>query len=114
MSGTTNIRELPSRLSGAHPRLSLLHDPVVLCHARLGLSTPSSRNQLLSGEPGQAIPSGPMATWMACQISSHGVHVALTSLRTGVDKHRNFTHIDWQPNHAATADIAEVLGRALQ
>ena len=45
---------------------------------------------------------------------SWDVHVALTSARTGVDKHGNFTHIDWQPNHAATADIAEVLGRALQ
>jgi len=33
---------------------------------------------------------------------------------TGVDRHHNFTHIDWQPNHAATADIAGVLGRALQ
>ena len=45
---------------------------------------------------------------------SWDVHVALTSLRTGVDKDHNFTHIDWQPNHAATADIAGVLGRALQ
>jgi len=45
---------------------------------------------------------------------SWDVHVAPTSLRTGVDKHHNFTHIDWQPNHAATADIAQVLGRALQ
>ncbi len=45
---------------------------------------------------------------------SWDVHVALTSLRTGVDKHHNFTHIDWQPNHAATADIAGVLGRAPQ
>jgi hypothetical protein len=40
------------------------------------------------------------------------VHVA--SLRTGVDKHHHFTHIDWQSNHAATADIVGVLGRALQ
>jgi len=24
------------------------------------------------------------------------------------------TRLDWQPNHAATADIAQVLGRALQ
>jgi hypothetical protein len=46
--------------------------------------------------------------------TSWDVHVALTSLRTGVDKHHYFTHIDWQPNHAATADIAGVLGRALQ
>jgi hypothetical protein len=45
---------------------------------------------------------------------SSDVHVALTSLRTGVDRHHNFTHIDWQPNHAATADIAGVRGRALQ
>ena len=45
---------------------------------------------------------------------SWDVHVAPRSLRTGVDEHHNFTHIDWQPNHAATADIAQVLGRALQ
>jgi hypothetical protein len=45
---------------------------------------------------------------------SWDVHVALTSLRTGVDKHHYFTHIDWQPNHAATADIVGVLGRAPQ
>jgi len=45
---------------------------------------------------------------------SSDVHVALRSLRTGIDKHHDFTHIDWQPNHAATADIVEVLGRALQ
>jgi hypothetical protein len=45
---------------------------------------------------------------------SWDLHVALTSLRTGVDKHRNFTRTDWQPNHAATADTAEVPGRALQ
>jgi hypothetical protein len=45
---------------------------------------------------------------------SWDVYVALTSRRTGVDKHNNFTHIDWQPNHAATADIAAVPGRALQ
>lgn len=45
---------------------------------------------------------------------SWDVHVALPSLRTGVDKHRYFTHIDWQPNHATTADIVGVLGRALQ
>jgi hypothetical protein len=45
---------------------------------------------------------------------SSDVHVALTSLRTGVDKHHYFTHIDWQPNHAATADIVGVLGRAPQ
>jgi hypothetical protein len=45
---------------------------------------------------------------------SWDVHVSPRSLRTGVDKHHNFTHIDWQPNHAATADIAQVLGRALQ
>ena len=45
---------------------------------------------------------------------SSDVHVALTSLRTGVDKHHYFTHIDWQSNHAATADIVGVLGRALQ
>jgi hypothetical protein len=45
---------------------------------------------------------------------SWDVHVALTSLRTGVDKHHYFTHIDRQSNYAATADIVEVLGRALQ
>jgi hypothetical protein len=45
---------------------------------------------------------------------SWDVHVGLTSLRTGVDKHHKFTDIDWQPDHAATADIAEVLGRPLQ
>jgi hypothetical protein len=45
---------------------------------------------------------------------SSDVHVALTSLRTGVDEHHNFTHIDWQPNHAAAADIFGVLDRALQ
>jgi NAD(P)-dependent dehydrogenase (short-subunit alcohol dehydrogenase family) len=45
---------------------------------------------------------------------SSDVHVALTSLCTGVDKHHYFTHIDWQSNHAATADIVGVLGRALQ
>jgi hypothetical protein len=44
---------------------------------------------------------------------SSDVHVALASLRK-VDKHHYFTHIDWQPNHAATADIVGVLGRALQ
>ena len=41
-------------------------------------------------------------------------HVALTFLRTGVDEHHYFTRIDWQSNHAATADIVGVLGRALQ
>jgi len=46
--------------------------------------------------------------------TSWDVHVALTSLRTEVDKHHYFTHIDCQPNHAATADIVGVLGRALQ
>jgi hypothetical protein len=45
---------------------------------------------------------------------SWDVHVALTSLRMGVDARHNFTHVDWQPNHAATADIAGVLGRALR
>ena len=38
----------------------------------------------------------------------------LTFLRTGVDEHHYFTHIDWQSNHAATADIVGVLGRALR
>jgi hypothetical protein len=45
---------------------------------------------------------------------SWDAHVVPTSLRTEVDKHHNFTHIDWQPNYAATADIAQVLGRALR
>jgi hypothetical protein len=45
---------------------------------------------------------------------SWDVHVALTSRRMGVDKHNNFTHIHRQRNHAATADIAEAPGLALQ
>jgi len=49
-----------------------------------------------------------------CRSMSWDAHVALADLRAGVDEHHNFTHIEWQPNHAATADITEVLGRALQ
>jgi hypothetical protein len=48
------------------------------------------------------------------RLMSWVVHVALTSVRTGVDRHYYFIHIDWQPNHAATADIVGMLGRALQ
>jgi hypothetical protein len=69
----------------------------------------SSWTEIASQEPLTRHPYGAHYRSMSWDL-----HVALTSLPTGVDKHSNFTHIDWQPNHAATADIAEVLGRALQ
>jgi hypothetical protein len=46
---------------------------------------------------------------------SWDVHLALISRPMSVDRHNNFIDIDWQPNHACTADIAAVPGRrALQ